>query len=142
DQKIYEAQMNVLIAIFNLAIRIGTIVIRPDGIVNIIESIEKTSISVQDALNASDKVKAFIDENKDLSDIKDKIETIQKIEEDLKNNCNKAKDLNNSVITEQKRIESLDVDELAQILKTEDRKGIKMKSEWKSIENVMMRLLD
>ncbi|CAG8756442.1 12536_t:CDS:2, partial [Racocetra fulgida] len=112
DQKIYEEQMNVLIAVFNLAIRIGTIVIRPDGIVNIIESIEKTSISVQDALNAGDKVKAFIDENKDLkdnlNDIKDKIETIQKIEEDLKNNCNKAKDLNNSVITEQKRIESLD----------------------------------
>ncbi|CAG8591642.1 6149_t:CDS:2 [Dentiscutata heterogama] len=138
NQKIHEAQLHMVIAVFDLAVRIGTIVIRPDGIVSIIETIKETSISVQDALDAGDKVKAFIEEN---NDIGDKIQRIKEIGEDLEKNYADAKDLN-EVITKQKRVESLDVNELAQILKTEDRKGIKMKAEWKSIENFMLQLLE
>ncbi|CAG8819899.1 31713_t:CDS:2, partial [Racocetra persica] len=138
-QKIYDAEKEMLIAVFDLAIRVGTIVIKPDGIVDIIKTIEKTSTSVQDALNAADKVKEFINNNQDIND---KIQKIQQIDDDLKNNYNMAKDLNNNVMTEQERMESLDVNDLAQILKTEDRKGIKMKVEWESTKNGIIKLLN
>ncbi|CAG8618023.1 31986_t:CDS:2 [Gigaspora margarita] len=139
QQKIHEAEKEMLIAVFSLAVRVGTIVIRPDGIVDIIKTIEKTSFSIQDALNAADKVKEFVEKNKD---IKDKLQKIKQIDEDLKSNYNMADDLNNNMMTEQERIESLDVNELAQVLKTEDRKGTKMKVEWKSTRNGVMKLLN
>ncbi|RIB02715.1 hypothetical protein C2G38_2227106 [Gigaspora rosea] len=139
QQKIHDAQIEMLKAVFSLAVHVGTIIIRPDGIVNIIETIEKTSISVQDALNAADEVKEFANDNKDISE---KIQEIKQIDEKLQTNYNNAKSLNNNVTTEQKKISSLNINELAQILKQEDRKGIKMKAEWKSTEYVMMKLLD
>ncbi|CAG8693807.1 11986_t:CDS:2, partial [Racocetra persica] len=138
-QKIRDAQIEMLKAVINLAVRVGTIIIRPDGIVNIIETIEKTSISVQDALNAADKVKEFVNDNKDISE---NIEEIKQIDENLQTNYNIAEGLNNNVTTEQEKISSLNVDGLARILKEEDRKGIKMKVEWKSTEDVMMKLLN
>ncbi|CAG8651089.1 5173_t:CDS:2, partial [Dentiscutata heterogama] len=55
QQKIHDAEKEMLIAVFSLAVRVGTIVIRPDGIVDIIKTIEKTSVSIQDAFNAADK---------------------------------------------------------------------------------------
>ncbi|KAF0530834.1 hypothetical protein F8M41_012000 [Gigaspora margarita] len=88
QQKIYEAQTEMLAATFNVAVRIGMMVIRPDGIVGIIKPIEKTSTSVQDA----EKVIEFAKNNKDISDQK-----IKQINENLKGNSDTANDLNNKI---------------------------------------------
>ncbi|CAG8519851.1 5358_t:CDS:2 [Dentiscutata erythropus] len=149
QEKMHEAQKELLIAVFTLAVRVGTIVIRPDGIVDIIKTIEKTSISIQGALNTTDelnkifgttdKVEKFVTKNKF---IKEKIQKITQINKDLIGNYNIAEDLNNNIITEQKSLEALNVKELAQMLKTEDRKGIKMKADWKSTKSGIMKLLN
>ncbi|CAG8522352.1 1316_t:CDS:2 [Racocetra fulgida] len=128
-QKIHDAQIEMLKAVINLAVRV----------VNIIEAIEKTSISVQDALNAADKVKEFVNDNKDISE---KIEEIKQIDENLQTNYNIAEGLNNNVTTEQEKISSLNITEKIHLinfdkfdsLKEEDRKGIKMKPTEEGIE--------
>ncbi|CAG8681823.1 16523_t:CDS:2, partial [Racocetra fulgida] len=90
-QKISDAQIEMLKAVF----------------INIIETIEKTSISVQDALNAADKVKEFANDNKDINEKIEEIKQLTKIYKPI--------------------IISLN-------LKEEDHKGIKMKPIEEGIE--------
>ncbi|CAG8450021.1 5725_t:CDS:2 [Scutellospora calospora] len=148
-QQEIDAQKKMIVAIFDLAIGVGKIVVQPGGIVSFIETIEKTSSSINDALNAADAIKGVIDiidmknneSVKKLKNVNDNIEKIKEINNDLKTNFKKADNLNNEVKKGQESIQSLDINTLATMLETEDRKGIHLKAKWKSIKNDMKKLL-
>ncbi|CAG8827769.1 6688_t:CDS:2, partial [Gigaspora margarita] len=80
---------------------VGKIVVQPGGIVSFIETIEKISSSINDALNAAEA-------------------KIEDINNDLKSNFKKAESLNNEVEKGEESIQSLDIRTLETILETED----------------------
>ncbi|CAG8667175.1 2217_t:CDS:2 [Cetraspora pellucida] len=144
-----EARTNMVAAIFDLAVGVGKIVVQPGGIVGFIETIEKTSSSINDALNAADAVKGVIDiidmKNneyvKQLKDVNNNIQKIEDIKNELKSHFIKADNLTSEVEKEQESIQTLNISKLAAMLETEDRKGIHLKAKWNSIKNDMRQLL-
>ncbi|CAG8839581.1 5007_t:CDS:2, partial [Racocetra persica] len=148
-QQEIEARTKMVTAIFDLAVGVGKIVVQPGGIVGFIETIEKTSSSINDALNAADAVKGVIDiidmknheSVKQLKEVNDNIKKIEDIKNDLKSHFKEADSITSEVEKGQESIQSLNISKLANMLETEDRKGIHLKARWNSIKNDMRQLL-
>ncbi|RIB27955.1 hypothetical protein C2G38_2159281 [Gigaspora rosea] len=149
QEKIFEAQKKMAIAVIDLTLSIGKIIAYPGGIISFVENIKKNSNSIKDALVAVNSVKGIVEKIDDVTEIKliknvnDNIEKIKQINKDLTSNLSNVEDLNDDVEKKKGKIESLDINTLAKILETEDRKGIYLRMvEWKSIKKDMRKLLN
>ncbi|CAG8802779.1 3029_t:CDS:2, partial [Cetraspora pellucida] len=137
------------IAVIDLALSIGKIVTCPGGIISFVENVEKTSNSIKESLIAVNSVKEIMgkineaNEINIIENVNDNIKKIKQINEDLKGNLSNVEDLTDIVEKRKGKIESLDVNALAKMLETKDRKGIYLRMvEWKSIKKDMRNLLN
>ncbi|KAF0499973.1 hypothetical protein F8M41_020353 [Gigaspora margarita] len=130
--KVWKAKMKsetkkaLVIAIIEMSLCVAMIIIRPDGIINLIETVKKVS----------DLIKAIKIDNIALCDAYNIIQITKKIKEieKLGNGINR---LETNMAIESEFIESMNVDLLAKILETDDQKGILMNPEWKIMEKLL-----
>ncbi|CAG8464313.1 10954_t:CDS:2 [Acaulospora morrowiae] len=150
ENKELEARTKMVIAVFELAISVGKVVIQPGGIAAFVENIEKTCKSIQEALIAADNMEKLIktlgdikdDENvKNVVDVGNKANEINVIKNQLEKNYEDYKSLNDKDEERRKKIESLDADEFAERLKDMDQRGILTKVEWRLIKKSVEDLL-
>ncbi|CAG8760717.1 7289_t:CDS:2, partial [Gigaspora rosea] len=150
DQQKYEAQKKLIIAIIELSLGIGKIVVQPGGVFSFGETIKKVADSFQEALDGVDlekilEITADSDVKEKLAqvnDLNDHVDKIKQIKNELENDFNSVSNLNSNLKKEHGIIESLDIDALAKNLETIDQKGILLSTQWELTRRQMMKLLE
>lgn len=150
DQQKYEAQKKLVIAIIELSLGIGKIVVQPGGVFSFVETIKKVADSFQEALDGVDLEKILeiaadsdVKEKLDqVNDLNDHVDKIKQIKNELENDFNSANNLNSNLMKEHGIIESLDIDALAKNLENIDQKGILLSTQWELTRRQLMKLLE
>ncbi|CAG8652367.1 18812_t:CDS:2, partial [Gigaspora rosea] len=133
-----ETKKELVIAIIEMSLCVGMIIIKPNGIIDLIETVKKVS----------GLIKVIEIDNMALCDVYSIIQITKKLNEieklEIEFEC-KGSEINYSetnMAIESEIIESLNTDLLAKILETDDQKGILMNAEWKTIKRQMEQLLE
>ncbi|KAF0499970.1 hypothetical protein F8M41_020350 [Gigaspora margarita] len=130
DKMKSETKKELVIAIIEMSLCVGMIIIQPHGIIDLIETAKKVSDLINIKIN-----------NMVLCDVYSIIQITKKIKEigKLGNGINRSETY---MAIDSEIIESMNVDLLVKILETDDQKGILMNAEWKIIRRQMEKLLE
>lgn len=153
DEQRHEAQKKLVIAFIELSISVGKIVVQPGGIFSFVETIYKVTNSVQEALAGVDveKIMELYEITTDadvkeklgqITDLNNQVDKIQKINNELESKIKNADGLNNNTKEEHRKINYLDIEDLAKNLETVDRKGILLNTEWELTRRRMIKILE
>ncbi|CAG8442635.1 23951_t:CDS:2 [Gigaspora rosea] len=150
------AEMELVVAVVELALCVGRIVYQPGNVSTFITIIGNVGNSFREALEGFD-LESF-DLNKimtpceatqgkeilnqiDEADIDDEISRIVDLSNQLKRDLKDVNKMSNSLIKDQRGIESLDFDTLTKELEN-DKKGIHLSAQWEFTRRQMMKLLE
>ncbi|CAG8559719.1 13871_t:CDS:2 [Cetraspora pellucida] len=136
-----EAQKKLFIAVIELSLSVGKIVVQPGGIFSFVDTIKKVTDLVQEALAGVDveqigelyKIATDADMKEKFNQLKDldsQVGKIQEINKELEYHINNANYLTSDTNKEYGNIVSLDINSLAKSLEAHDQKGILLSTEW------------
>ncbi|CAG8711774.1 5431_t:CDS:2, partial [Dentiscutata heterogama] len=136
DKMKSQTNKELIIAIIELSLCVGKTVIQPIGIIDLIETVNKVSDSINTTANNIKKVtemanNIILADGFILAEITRKVDEIKKLEKESECIGDKINSSKTNMMTESEKIESLDIDSLTKILETNDQKGVLINAEWK-----------